>query len=366
MGLGAAAAGTAGVGIGRGPRDRRHLFEHGQNPEFDGRERDRRRDDAIRHGRCAQSESCPAAGNCAGGSGGTGPCLRNPRWVYEDPAGIKTGMEQTELLSRFGDPAFKITSGANSASLTYESTDHRVEVEMRGGQSVFRPDEEQAAAGFCLCCCSRATSSADSAPPQATGHNNRSLEVVGQAKPPAPPKQNIKHTTITSTCLHALVGQAVSPACGLALDRKTRRVAAYRPDDPKPPAPRRESARSASSHSTASYLAITICAMRSPAWIGTARVQGSAGSRGSRRDSRVDGAGGVGHRDRMLQGQAAARGGSALRSRAAARWSGRWAPGAGTCGSSTSLRWRTGPSRRPPWGHARTWEGRRRVKSSGC
>ena len=41
--------------------------------------------------------------------------------------------------------------------------------------------------------------------------------------------------------------------------------AAYLPEDPNPPAPRPESDNSASTHSTASYRATIICAMRSPA-----------------------------------------------------------------------------------------------------
>jgi YD repeat-containing protein len=54
--------------------------------------------------------------------------------VYEDPAGIKAGMEQAELLKRFGEPVMKVTAGANGESLTYTAKDRIVEVEMRGGK----------------------------------------------------------------------------------------------------------------------------------------------------------------------------------------------------------------------------------------
>jgi hypothetical protein len=57
-----------------------------------------------------------------------------PAVVYEDPAGIETGIEQAELLTRFGEPAMKVTSGAASESLLYESKDRSVDVEMRSGK----------------------------------------------------------------------------------------------------------------------------------------------------------------------------------------------------------------------------------------
>jgi hypothetical protein len=56
-----------------------------------------------------------------------------PAVIYEDPAAIKTGMDQAELLTRFGEPAVKITSGPGE-SLTYEAKDRSVEVEIRAGK----------------------------------------------------------------------------------------------------------------------------------------------------------------------------------------------------------------------------------------
>ena len=57
-----------------------------------------------------------------------------PAVTYEDPAGIKTGMERSELVSRFGEPSMKVVTGAGRASLTYEVNDRRVEVELRDGK----------------------------------------------------------------------------------------------------------------------------------------------------------------------------------------------------------------------------------------
>ena len=62
------------------------------------------------------------------------PAPPKPVVVYEDPAGIKTGMEQAELLKRFGEPMAKITTGSNAESLTYDAKDRVIEVEMRAGK----------------------------------------------------------------------------------------------------------------------------------------------------------------------------------------------------------------------------------------
>jgi hypothetical protein len=56
-----------------------------------------------------------------------------PAVVYEDPAGITEGMEQAELLRRFGEPAFKVSGGAGE-SLSFDCKDGHVDVEMRGGK----------------------------------------------------------------------------------------------------------------------------------------------------------------------------------------------------------------------------------------
>ena len=57
-----------------------------------------------------------------------------PAVTYEDPAGIREGMEQAELLRRFGPPAMQITTGAGQESLTYAARDRSVEVEIRNGK----------------------------------------------------------------------------------------------------------------------------------------------------------------------------------------------------------------------------------------
>jgi hypothetical protein len=57
-----------------------------------------------------------------------------PAVVYEDPAGIKVGMERAELLSRFGEPVMKIMTGGASESLMYDTRESAVDVEMRSGK----------------------------------------------------------------------------------------------------------------------------------------------------------------------------------------------------------------------------------------
>jgi hypothetical protein len=62
------------------------------------------------------------------------PAPAKPVVVYEDPAGIKAGMEQAEMFSRFGEPVMKVTTGQDAESLTYSSKDRVYEVEMRDGK----------------------------------------------------------------------------------------------------------------------------------------------------------------------------------------------------------------------------------------
>ena len=56
-----------------------------------------------------------------------------PAVVYEDPAGITAGLERAELLSRFGEPAMKITTSGGE-SMTYRAKERTYEVEVRGGK----------------------------------------------------------------------------------------------------------------------------------------------------------------------------------------------------------------------------------------
>jgi hypothetical protein len=57
-----------------------------------------------------------------------------PTVVYEDPAAITVGLERAELLSRFGEPAMKITASAGRESMTYQTKDGNIEVEVRNGK----------------------------------------------------------------------------------------------------------------------------------------------------------------------------------------------------------------------------------------
>jgi hypothetical protein len=57
-----------------------------------------------------------------------------PAVVYEDPAGIKIGLDQAELISRFGEPTMRVTTGSDGASLTYDVKERIYEVEVRMGK----------------------------------------------------------------------------------------------------------------------------------------------------------------------------------------------------------------------------------------
>jgi hypothetical protein len=57
-----------------------------------------------------------------------------PVVVYEDPAGIKTGMARAELFRRFGEPMARITTGNDAESLTYGAKDRVFDVEIVEGK----------------------------------------------------------------------------------------------------------------------------------------------------------------------------------------------------------------------------------------
>ena len=132
-GLGAAAAGTAGAGA-RVQRDRRNLSNSDQDAQLD-----------AEPGGAAASTTLPAKDG--GGEGenraaharatpaaAPPPAPAKPAVVYEDPAGIKEGMEQAELIEpvrRADDEGHQRRRGE---SLTYDAKDASVEVEMRDGK----------------------------------------------------------------------------------------------------------------------------------------------------------------------------------------------------------------------------------------
>ena len=132
-GLGAAAAGTAGAGgVGRGMSGIFNSLSKSLGTATEGKT-----------GAASTTQSTPTATSKAK-AGTAQPAATSatalpaeppkPAVVYEDPGGITTGMGWDELLNRFGGPAMKVTSGAASESLTYESKERSVDVEMRGGK----------------------------------------------------------------------------------------------------------------------------------------------------------------------------------------------------------------------------------------
>jgi hypothetical protein len=57
-----------------------------------------------------------------------------PAVTYEDPAGIKEGMEYAEVMKRFGPPAMKFTSGMGDELLSYANNTQGFDVKMRNGK----------------------------------------------------------------------------------------------------------------------------------------------------------------------------------------------------------------------------------------
>ena len=57
-----------------------------------------------------------------------------PAVSYEDPAGIQEGMENAELLRRFGPPSMKYSSSAGEQTLCYTRPDHGLDVQLRDGK----------------------------------------------------------------------------------------------------------------------------------------------------------------------------------------------------------------------------------------
>jgi hypothetical protein len=73
-----------------------------------------------------------------------------PAKTYEDPAGIKAGMSDLELLRRFGEPSMRITNESGQQTLYYVQQDGRgpTQVRVSGGAvlSVDAPSKPAASA----------------------------------------------------------------------------------------------------------------------------------------------------------------------------------------------------------------------------
>ena len=82
------------------------------------------------------SQSAAAAAEPAQAEPALPPQPPKPAVVYEDPGNITNGMERSELLSRFGEPAMRITTSGSRESMTYQTKDRSIEVEVREGKVV--------------------------------------------------------------------------------------------------------------------------------------------------------------------------------------------------------------------------------------
>jgi len=59
-----------------------------------------------------------------------------PAVTYEDPAGIKEGMDYAEVLRRFGPPSMKLATTAEEQTLCYSGADGNVDAQLREGKIV--------------------------------------------------------------------------------------------------------------------------------------------------------------------------------------------------------------------------------------
>ena len=57
-----------------------------------------------------------------------------PSVTYEDPAGIKPGMDYAEVLRRFGPPSMKLTADSGMETLCYSGKDGGLDVQIRNGK----------------------------------------------------------------------------------------------------------------------------------------------------------------------------------------------------------------------------------------
>jgi hypothetical protein len=134
-GLGAAAAGTAGAAGARGGGISGVFSNLSKtlNTTTDGAAKASTA--APAKGAAPKAKPAPTAQAAPAAQAAQTPAEPpKPAVVYEDPIGIKAGMERTELLSRFGEPAMKIMTGGASESLMYDTKESAVDVEMRAGK----------------------------------------------------------------------------------------------------------------------------------------------------------------------------------------------------------------------------------------
>jgi hypothetical protein len=128
-GLGVAAAGTAGANAGRGVGG---IFSNlSKTLNTVTQAQTGATSSSTQPAKAVAAKTKAGTAQPAVSAAPAGPA--KPAVVYEDPARITTGIDQAELLSRFGEPAVQVT-GSESESLTYQAKDRSVEVEMRGGK----------------------------------------------------------------------------------------------------------------------------------------------------------------------------------------------------------------------------------------
>jgi hypothetical protein len=72
--------------------------------------------------KAAAPQSKAAAANAVPAKAAAKPTAK-PDVSYEDPSGIRTGMEPGEVLRRFGPPDLRITSGEGEQTLCYPGVD---------------------------------------------------------------------------------------------------------------------------------------------------------------------------------------------------------------------------------------------------
>ena len=54
-----------------------------------------------------------------------------PARIYEDPKGIRAGMDSEELIRRFGPPALEVFGASSGRTLTYSGKSGTIQLELR-------------------------------------------------------------------------------------------------------------------------------------------------------------------------------------------------------------------------------------------
>ena len=80
-----------------------------------------------------QGSSAPAAKRAPARAKKAAPAVTPAPTVHEDPSAIPTGIAYDDVVRRFGTPSFEVTTGPHTKTLSYQSKDGGVDVDLQDG-----------------------------------------------------------------------------------------------------------------------------------------------------------------------------------------------------------------------------------------